>query len=299
MNAIRKPQVRGNRIKELLMKVIFLSAALFSTAAVLIICLFLFARGIPAINEIGWLNFLTGTRWKPSDVPPSFGILPMIVGSVYATGLAIAMGAPVGILAAIFISKFSPPKIRRFINAAVGLMAGIPSVVYGYFGMVVIVPAIGRTFRVSGASLLAAGIMLAIMILPTIIQLSVSAIDAVPATYYEGALAVGATHEQSVFRVVVPAARSGVLSAIILGVGRAIGETMAVTMVIGNQAVMPESLIRGARTMTTNIITEMGYAVDLHYDALIATGVVLFVFILIINFSFSIIKNRGIKYDGS
>ena len=202
------------------------------------------------------------------------------------------MGVPVGILCAIFMARFCPEKLYKFLKPAVELLAGIPSIVYGFFGLVVIVPLMQDIFGGSGKSVLTASILLGTMILPTIIGVSESAIRAVPESYYEGALALGETHERSVFRAVLPAAKSGIMAGVILGIGRAIGETMAVIMVAGNQAVIPEGLLSGVRTLTANIVLEMGYAADLHREALIATGVVLFVFILIINLLFSLVKRR-------
>ncbi len=280
------------KLKETIMHGVFLGAACASILAVALICWFLFSNGIPTILEIGPIKFLTGTRWKPlNDI---FGILPMIVGSIYVTAGAIIVGVPIGILCAIFMARFCPKKIYPILKPAIELLAGIPSIVYGFFGLVVIVPAMQKIFGGSGKSMLTASILLGIMILPTIIGVSESAIRAVPESYYEGALALGDTHEGSVFRTVVPAAKSGILAGVILGVGRAIGETMAVIMVAGNQAVMPGSLLDGVRTMTANIVLEMGYASGLHRQALIATGVVLFVFILLINLLFSVVE-RGDK----
>lgn len=220
----------------------------------------------------------------------------MILGSVYVTGGAVLLGVPVGILAAVFLARFCPRPAYRVLGPAVQLMAGIPSIVYGFFGMVVIVPFIREHFRrlgaVNGSSILAASILLGIMILPTVIGVSESALRAVPQSYYEGALALGATHERAVFFAVLPAAKSGILAGVVLGVGRAIGETMAVIMVAGNQPRMPAGLFKGVRTLTANIVMEMGYASGLHREALIATGVVLFVFILLINLCFSLLKRR-------
>ena len=277
-------------LKENLMHGVFLGAACVSILAVALICIFLFANGIPAIFEIGPLNFLGGMRWKPlNDI---YGIFPMIVGSIYVTAGAIIVGVPIGILCAVFMARFCPKKIYPVLKPMIELMAGIPSIVYGFFGLVVIVPLMQDIFGGSGKSVLTASILLGIMILPTIIGVSESAIRAVPESYYEGALALGDTHERSVFRAVLPAAKSGIMAGVILGIGRAIGETMAVIMVAGNQAVIPEGLLSGVRTLTANIVLEMGYAADLHREALIATGVVLFVFILIINLLFSLVKRR-------
>lgn len=282
------------KIKEKVMPVLFLISALTSIAAVLLICIFLFANGLPAIGEIGPLKFLLGREWSPGNVPPFYGIFPMILGSIYVTSGAILLGVPIGILTAIFMARFCPKKIYKTLKPAVEVLAGIPSVVYGFFGMMALVPIVRTYFGGTGSSMLTACILLGIMILPTIIGISESAIRAVPESYYEGALALGASHERSVFFAVVPAAKSGILASVVLGVGRAIGETMAVIMVAGNQPRMPAGLLKGVRTMTANIIIEMGYATGLHRESLIATGVVLFVFILLINLSFSAIKRRAV-----
>lgn len=282
-----------NNIKEKLMHGVFAAAACVSVLAVLLICLFLFGSGIPAIGKIGISEFLLGTKWKPgNDV---YGIFPMILGSLCVTFGAIIIGVPVGILTAIFMADFCPERLRIILKPAVDLLAGIPSVVYGFFGLMVIVPVVRTIFGGSGTSMLSACIVLGIMILPTIINVSASALDAVPKSYYEGSLALGASHERSVFCAVVPAAKSGILAGVILGIGRAVGETMAVIMVAGNQPVVPNSIIKGVRTMTANIVLEMGYAADLHREALIATAVILFIFILIINLTFSVIKRRSEK----
>ena len=279
------------KFKERFMQVLFLLSALVSILAVALICIFLFANGIPAIREIGLWDFLSGTSWKPEQ--NIYGILPMIIGSIYVTAGAMLIGGPIGILTALFLVHFCPPKLYRFLKPAVDLLAGIPSIVYGFFGLMVIVPAIRNGLGGSGSSMLAASIVLGIMILPTIINVSESAIRAVPESYYEGSLALGASHERSVFFTVLPAAKSGVFAAVILGMGRAVGETMAVIMVAGNQTAMPGSPLQGLRTLTANIVMEMAYAADLHRGALIATAVVLFVFILIINLSFSLMKRRA------
>lgn len=277
-------------MRESVMKVVFMVAACVSMIAVVLICIFLFANGIPAIAEIGVFDFLLGQKWKPTN--DIFGIFPMILGSIYVTAGAIIIGVPLGILCAIFLAKFCPKKLYKIMKPAVSLLAGIPSIVYGFFGLVVIVPLMQDMFGGSGKGVLTASILLGIMILPTIIGVSESAIRAVPESYYEGSLALGATHERSVFFAMLPAAKQGILAGVILGVGRAIGETMAVVMVAGNQAVLPNSMFGGVRTLTANIVMEMGYAADLHREALLATGVVLFVFILIINLSFSALKRR-------
>ena len=278
-------------VKEGLARALFVAAAGISILAVALICVFLFANGIPAMAQIGLPDFLFGTTWRPAN--DIYGIFPMIVGSVYVTAGALLIGVPTGLLCAIFLSRFASGRVARALKPGVELLAGIPSVVYGFFGLVIIVPFIRDNMAGRGASLLAAAVLLGIMILPTIITVAQSALDAVPRKYYEGALALGADHERSVFRVIVPAAASGITAGIVLGVGRAIGETMAVIMVAGNQPVIPGSIFEGVRTMTANIVLEMGYAADLHRGALIATGVVLFVFILLITTLFNAVKKRG------
>ena len=281
------------KYSETIMKTVFMLSGAVSVLAVLMICWFLFSEGLPTIGKIGVLNFLTGTVWKPLE--NHFGILPMIVGSCYVTAGAIILGVPIGLLCAIYMAKFCPPRIYKLLKPSIELMAGIPSIIYGFFGLMVIVPVVQELTGTSGKGIITASIMLGIMILPTIISVSEAAIRAVPESYYEGALALGATHEKSVFFTTVPAAKSGIMAGIILGIGRAIGETMAVVMVAGNQPVIPESITSGVRTMTINIVLEMGYAAKgMHRDALIATAVVLFVFILFINICFSLVK-RGDK----
>ena len=281
------------KIREKLWEIIFLIAAGFSILAVLLICLFLFANGIPAMHKIGLTNFMFGTKWKPGN--DLYGIFPMIAGSLYVTAGAILTGVPVGLMTAIFLSKFCPKWLHKMLKPAIDLLAGIPSVVYGFFGLMVIVPFVRNVFGGNGSSILTASLLLGMMILPTIISVSETALNAVPQNYYEGSRALGATHERSVFLTMLPAAKSGIMAGIILGIGRAIGETMAVIMVAGNQARLPYSVLKGVRTLTANIVIEMGYATDLHRESLIATGVVLFVFILLINLSFNLVKNRGSK----
>lgn len=277
-------------LKEKAMRFVFSLAACVSVAAVVLICIFLFANGIPAIRKIGIFNFLLGTTWKPAN--NLYGNLPMIIGSLYVTAGALLAGVPVGVLTAVFMARFCPERIYRPMKAAVNLMAGIPSVVYGFFGLVVLVPLIREIFGGRGKSVLSASILLGLMILPTIISVSETSIRAVGESYYEGGLALGASHERSVFYVVLPAAKSGIFTGIVLGLGRAVGETMAVMMVAGNQPVIPKNLLSGVRTLTTNIVLEMGYSTDLHREALIGSAVVLFVFILIINLSLSLLKRR-------
>ena len=280
-------------IREKGMALVFLLAALVSILCVGLICVFLFANGIPAMQEIGVPDFLLGRTWKPGN--DIYGIFPMIIGSVYVTGGALLLGVPIALLTAVYLAYFCPDGLYRLLKPAVELLAGIPSVVYGFFGIVVLVPfvrTISEPLDGKGNSIATASILLAIMILPTIIGVVEPALRAVPRSYYEGALALGATHERSVYTAVVPAAGSGILAGIVLGVGRAMGETMAVIMVAGNQARMPKGIFQGIRTLTGNIVIEMGYAAGLHREALIATGVVLFAFILIINLAFSALKRR-------
>ena len=288
--------------KERFMQGVFFIAACASVLAVALICVFLFANGVSAMKEVGFVSFLTGEKWKPSN--NIYGIFPMIVGSIYVTAGAILVGVPIGILTSVFMAKYCPKRIYPVLKSATELLAGIPSVIYGFFGIVVLVPmarefsrwlkAVGVIQSASkGSSILTASVLLGIMILPTIIGVTESAIRAVPSVYYEGALALGATHERSVFAVVLPAAKSGVVAGIVLGIGRAVGETMAVIMVAGNQPRIPDSILKGVRTLTTNIVMEMGYAEGLHRETLIATAVVLFVFVLLINLSVSLLKRRG------
>ena len=285
------------KVKEKGMEFVFMLCACVSILAVALICIFLFANGVPAMAKIGFGKFLLGRTWQAGN--GLFGIFPMIIGSIYVTAGAIIVGVPIGILAAVFLARFCPKPLYRIMKPGVELLAGIPSVVYGFFGLMIIVPWVRDTFRPyyggNGLILFSAALLLGIMILPTIISISESAIRSVPDKYYQGALALGATHERSVFRTVVPAAKSGIMAGIVLGIGRAFGETMAVIMIAGNQAWIPDNMFQGIRTLTANIVMEMGYAQDLHREALIATGVVLFVFILIINTLFSILKRREAK----
>lgn len=272
-------------------RALFATAAALSIAAVALICLFLLANGVPAMAKIGLPEFLFGTTWRPAN--DLYGIFPMIVGSLYVTAGAMIVGVPGGLLTALYLSRFARGRVGSFLRSGVELLAGIPSVVYGFFGLVIIVPFVRLLGPGTGLSVLAASLILGIMILPTVITVAQSALDAVPARYYEGALALGVDHEHAVFKVVAPAAVSGIMAAIVLGLGRAIGETMAVVMVAGNMPIIPDSLLSGVRTMTANIVLEMGYAADLHREALIATGVVLFVFILLITMLLSVIRKRG------
>lgn len=297
MSQKRKLKGKSKHIgKEEIMQAVFFAAACVSILAVALICIFLFANGIPAMAEIGVFDFLLGKTWKPGN--DIYGILPMILGSIYVTAGAIVVGVPVGILTAVFMAEYCPKKLYKPLKAATELLAGIPSIVYGFFGLMVMLPLVRQLFpgKTDGKSILTAALLLGMMILPTVIGVTESAIRAVPRHYYEGALALGATHERSIFTVMLPAAKSGIMAAVVLGVGRAIGETMAVMMVAGNQPRIPSGLLKGVRTLTTNIVLEMGYAADLHREALIATAVVLFVFILIIDFAAACL-NREINRE--
>lgn len=277
------------------MKYVFILSAMTSILAIILICVFIFSEGLPFIKEYGLKNFLLGTNWKPSNTPPSYGILPMILGSLYITLGAIIIGVPIGVLTATYLAKFSTKRLYKFLKPSINLMAGIPSIIYGFFALTLIVPLIRNIFGGTGMNIVTASILLGIMILPTIISISESSINAVPESYYEGSMALGASHERSVIAVVLPTAKSGIISSIILGIGRAIGETMAVILVAGNQPRMPAGITKGVRTLTTNIVMEMSYAADTHREALIATAVVLFVFILIINGIFLIVKRRSLN----
>ncbi len=273
-------------------EIIFLICSLLSVFSIIVICYFIFKNGVPFIAETGMAKFLMGTDWKPTASPASFGILPMIVGSVYVTIGSIIVGVPIGVLTAVFMAFYCPDRLYKILKPAVNLMAGIPSIIYGFFGLMVFVPIVRGWWGGTGMTVFTASVLLGIMILPTIIGLSESSLRSVPKSYYQGSIALGATHERSLMRVVVPAAKSGILAAIILGIGRSIGETMAVIMIAGNQPIVPESIKMGTRTMTANIVLEMAYATGAHREALIATGVVLFVFILLINLLFNVVKRR-------
>lgn len=275
------------------MKGVFFISAIMSIIALITIIVFIFTNGLPIMFEYGLFDFLFGTEWGPTDNPPVFGLLPMILGSIYATIGAALIGVPVGVLTAIFMAEFCPKWLYKVLKPAVSLMASIPSIVMGFFGLQILVPLIRNSFGGPGYSLAAGILLLAIMILPTVIELSESAIRSVPRVYYTGSIAMGATHERAVFTILLPAATSGVLSSVVLGIGRAIGETMAIVLVAGNQAVIPSGLFQGVRTLTTNIVLEMGYASGAHREALVATGAVLFIFILIINTGFLLLKRRG------
>ncbi len=277
-------------IRENAMRAVFLVCACVSILCVAMILFFLLYNGIPSIREVGFFQFLGGKVWRPSA--DSYGILPMIVGSICVTAGAMIVGVPLGLFAAVFLARFCPKGIYRVLRPAVELLAGIPSVVYGFFGLKFLVPLIQNLTDGTGKGILTASILLGFMILPTIIMVTESALRAVPEAYNEGALALGATPERSVFSVILPAAKSGTLAAVILGVGRAIGETMAVVMVAGNQTLFPTSILSGVRTLTSSIVLEMGYAGGLHRGVLIGIGIVLFVLILFINLCFSLVKRK-------
>ncbi|WP_298077941.1 phosphate ABC transporter permease subunit PstC [uncultured Abiotrophia sp.] len=281
-------------VRETVMKYVFLISALISVLSIILIFYFIFSGGLPFILRQGVWEFLTGTNWRPTASQPEFGILPMIVGSLIVTGGAILIGVPIGVLTAVYMVFYCPERYYRYAKSAINLMAAIPSIVYGFFALQIFVPFF-RIMGRSGMNMVTASLLLGIMILPTIIGLSESAIRNVPKSYYQGAIGLGTTHERAILTVVVPAAKNGILSAIILGIGRAIGETMAVILVAGNQPRIPTELNQGVRTLTTNIVMEMAYATGQHREALIATAVVLFVFILIINLFFTRVKNKGGK----
>ena len=263
---------------------IFLILGLITVACVLVITVYLVVSGIPAIKKIGLIDFLFGEKWASTAAEPAYGILPFILTSIYGTAGAIAIGVPIGFLTAVYLAKMAPKKVKEVVGQAVSMLAGIPSVVYGLVGMMVLVPGIRKMFHVpDGASLLASIIVLAIMILPSIIKMSVTALEAVPKEYEDASLALGATPEETWFRVSVPAAKSGIAAAVVLGVGRAIGEAMAVMMVAGNAANMPNSVFQSVRFLTTAVASEMSYSSGLQRQALFSIALVLFLFIMLIN----------------
>ncbi|WP_304340526.1 phosphate ABC transporter permease subunit PstC [Metaclostridioides mangenotii] len=289
----------NNRLKYLVEKIsknIFMLSALLGVACLFLIIGFVFYMGLkPFIFEgYSFVEFIFGSKWIPSA--EKFGILPMIVASLYGTLGALFIGVPIGILTAVYIAELAPKKVSKIISSAVELLAGIPSVLYGIFGIVVIVPAIQNTFNIpKGQTLLAVIIVLSIMVLPTIVSVSETAIRAVPKEYKEGSLALGASQIETIFKVILPAAKSGILSAVVLGLGRALGETMAIILIAGNLANLPSSVLDSVRPLTTNIALEMGYAYGVHQEMLFATGVVLFVFILILNLILNKISNKMVK----
>lgn len=280
-------------MKEKIYRALFLFCAIVSIFIVVFIAIFIFSSGIPAIKEIGLWNFLSGKKWKPSE--NIYGILPMIVGSLYVTAFSLLIAVPVGIFTSVFITYYAGEKLKKALNNIISLASAIPSVLYGFFALMVIVPLVRDLFGGRGMGILSASLLLSIMILPTIVSLTTSSLESLPRELYENSLALGEGKEGTIFRLMLPSSKSGIFSSVTLALGRAIGETMAVKMVVGNQAVLPESILSGVRTLTTNIVLEMGYAVDLHRGALLATAVVLFVFILIINISLSLFKRRDIK----
>lgn len=287
---------KSNKVKyiiEYITKFIFFISAMLAVISLLLIISFVFYKGLsPFIKEgYSFKDFLLGTKWVPSS--EQFGIAPMIVASILATLGALIIGIPIGILTAVFIAEIAPKKIGKVISTAVELLAGIPSVLYGVFGLAIIVPWIQNTFnQPKGQSLLAVIIVLAVMMLPTIVTVSETAIRAVPKSYKEGSLALGTSHIETTFKVVVPAAKSDILAGVVLGVGRAIGETMAIILVAGNSPIIPTSIFNGVRPLTTNIALEMGYAYGTHQEMLFATGVVLFIFILLLNLLLSKLSNK-------
>ena len=277
-------------------KAFLLVLALSAIAALAVITLFIFQSGVPLIVEVGLIRFLFGRVWAPSQ--GQFGIFTMIVGSVWVTVGALILGVPLGLCVAIFTTEFAPPRVSTLLRPAIQLLAGIPSVIYGFIGLVVLVPFLREVLGGSGLSILAGSIILGIMILPNLISISEDAIRAVPKNYRDGALALGATQWQTIWRVVLPAARSGILASVVLGMGRAIGETMAVIMVVGNALALPGSVLDAATTLTSNIGLEMGYAAGKHRDALFATGVVLFVLIMALNATTSLVIRRRVAGGG-
>ena len=286
-------QNNKNKVIETVIHIVFLLLGLVAVGFVLLITVYLIISGIPAIRQIGLFDFLFGTKWASTNTEPEFGILPFILTSVYGTAGAILLGVPVGFLTAVYLSKAAPPKVKSIMETAVSLLAGIPSVVYGLVGMMVLVPLIRKVFHVpDGASLLAAIIVLAIMILPSIIKVSITALDAVLSEYEDASLALGATPIETYFRVAVPAAKSGIAAAVVLGVGRAIGEAMAVMMVAGNVANMP-SLFQSVRFLTTAVASEMSYSSGLQRQALFSIALVLFLFIMLINAVLNLLLKRG------
>lgn len=278
------------RTSERIIEKLLLICAGIAVLGVALIAAFIFAEGWPVINKTGIMNFLWGRAWAPTR--GVYGIFPMILGSIYVTLGALIIGVPIGIGCAVYLAEIASPKLSEIIKPGIELLAGIPSVIYGLYGMTVIVPMIRKVFNNQGFSILAGSIILAIMILPTIINISKDSIEAVPEEYKEGSLALGSSHWQAIIRVILPSARSGILSAVILGMGRAIGETMAVIMITGNSTFIPESILSTARTLTGNIGIEMGYANGEHQKALFATGIVLFVFIMILNLMANLIPKK-------
>ncbi|ACV29401.1 Phosphate transport system permease protein pstC [Anaerococcus prevotii] len=284
-----------NKTRERIGEIIFLLSAAMSVFLILLIIFFIFSEGIKFVNEYGLVPFITGKVWKPTAGNPRFGIYPMIVGSIIVTILSTIIALPFGLATSVFMAYYAK-KSYSPLKSLINLMAAIPSVVYGFFAMMVLVPLVKSIFNIrSGMTMLTASILLAIMILPTMVNISENSLKQVPMTFYQGSLALGATKEETIRKVMIPYAKSGIFSSIILAIGRAIGETMAVYLVVGNQPRLTTSLLDGSRTLTTNIVLEMGYASGMHRQALIATGMVLFFFILLINIIFNIIRDRNEK----
>lgn len=278
--------------KERFGEIIFLISAAMSVILILLIIFFIFRSGIKFVSKYGLVPFISGSKWAPTAKPASFGIFPMIVGSIIVTLVSTLIALPFGLAVSIYMAYYAG-KSYGFLKSLINLMAAIPSVVYGFFAMVVLAPLIGKIFRAPQYNMLTASILLSIMILPTMVNISENSLRQVPKSFYTGSLALGATKEETIHKVMIPYAKSGIFSSIILAIGRAIGETMAVYLVIGNQPRMPDSILKGARTLTTNIVLEMGYASGMHRESLIATGMVLFFFILIINILFNIIRDKN------
>jgi len=286
-----KPKAKITDIIEKIVEAFLFLCALMAVLSVAVISVYIFIKGTPAIAKIGLFKFIFGMVWNPSA--DLFGIFPMIVGSIYLTLGSIIVGVPIGLLTAVFLAELAPKWLTKIITPAVELLAGIPSVVYGFFGLIVIVPIIDKIFGGGGNSLLAAIIILSIMILPTIINISQTSIKAVPSIYKEGSLALGASNIETIFKVIIPAAKSGILASVVLAVGRAIGETMAVILVAGNTPMIPEGVTSSFRTLTANIAMEMSYASGLQLEALFATGVVLFVFIMVLNLTLNLLTYKA------
>ena len=278
--------------KERFGEILFFISAAMSVILIFLIIFFIFRSGIDFVSKYGLVPFITGKKWAPTAKPASFGILPMIVGSLIVTALSTLIALPFGLAVSIFMAYYAD-RSYNFLKSLINLLAAIPSVVYGFFAMVVLAPRIGKIFHTSQYNMLTASILLSIMILPTMVNISENSLRQVPKVFYTGSLALGATKEETIHHVMLPYAKSGIFSSIILAIGRAIGETMAVYLVVGNQPRMPGSILDGARTLTTNIVLEMGYASGMHRESLIATGMVLFFFILIINIIFNIIRSKS------
>ncbi|CDZ75227.1 phosphate ABC superfamily ATP binding cassette transporter, permease protein [Peptoniphilus sp. ING2-D1G] len=292
-NNYHNDRVKAAEFRENIVKYFFLLCALLSILFIILISVFIFKGGINIFTEIGIKDFIFNTKWAPLDNPPSFGIGAFIIGSIMVTILASVMAVPIAIFTSVFLAVDCPKWLYKILKPALNLMAGIPSIVYGFFALTAIVPIMRDLFKGNGMSIFTASLLLLVMILPTIVSLAETSIRAVPKSYYTGSVALGATHERSMMKVVLPAARSGIFAGIILGIGRAIGETMAVILIAGNQPRLTFNIFEGVRTMTTNIVLEMAYAFGLHQEALIATACVLFIFILIINIAFYIFKKRS------